>query len=85
MQTDPLTALAAWIEDNTTQAQFARDVGCSGSHLHNVLSGKKRASLELAEAIVRRTAGAITANDMLSIEVQKLIEGATREPLGVSQ
>lgn len=80
MQTDPLTELAAWIDANTTRGQFAKDVGCSESHLSNVLSGKKRASIELAEAIVRRTGGAMTANDLLSAEARRLIGEAAREP-----
>lgn len=76
MQTDPLTRLSAWIAANTTQRDFAKRIGCTEQHLSNILSGKRRASVELIEAIVRETGGEITGNDLLSIAARSLIESA---------
>lgn len=54
--------LKTWIERNTTQAKFARAVGCSESHLSDVLKGKKRVSLDLAYRIARETNNAVSVD-----------------------
>lgn len=47
--------LAAFIrQEKTTQAQFAREVGCSGSHLSLILKGERGVSLGLAKRISAR-------------------------------
>lgn len=50
--------LKKWITANTTQAQFARDLDISESHLSGVLKGS-RVSLELAIRMSRATGGAV--------------------------
>lgn len=50
--------LKRWISENTTQAQFARDLEISESHLSGVLKGA-RVSLELAIRMSRATGGAV--------------------------
>jgi plasmid maintenance system antidote protein VapI len=47
--------LKTWIDDNTTQAQFARTVECSESHLSDVLAGKKSVSIGLAVRMSKAT------------------------------
>ena len=48
--------LKAWLEnENTTQAQFARDLRCSESHISDILKGKKGVSLDLAIKISAAT------------------------------
>ena len=51
--------LAEFIRPRMTQAQFAKDVGCSESHLSLVLKGERGVSLGLAKRISEATAGAI--------------------------
>lgn len=43
--------LQSYISANTSQAQFARDIGCSDSHLSLILSGGRGPSLKLAQRI----------------------------------
>lgn len=83
MQTHALDKLASWIEANTSQAQFSRDLGIAESHLSNLLAGRKRASLDLIERIVRLTGGGVSANDLLSDDAQTMIEIA-RAPAGAA-
>lgn len=80
MQTHALERLASWIDANTSQAQFSRELAISESHLSNLLKGNKRASLDLVERIVKLTAGAVTANDLLSDDARRMIEA--HEPAG---
>lgn len=61
--------MKVWIEANTTQAQLARELGCSESHLSDVINRKKDPSLEFAARLSRATGGAI------------LIEAFVREPV----
>ena len=51
--------LAQFIRQRTTQAKFARDVGCSESHLSLVLSGSRGVSFALAKRISKATGGKI--------------------------
>jgi transcriptional regulator with XRE-family HTH domain len=46
-----MARLARYIRENTTQAQFARDVECSEPHLSLVLKGKRGLSMRLARNI----------------------------------
>lgn len=52
-----LKLLAAFIEQRSTQAQFAKAVSCSASHLSLVLKGKRGVSLGLAKRIADETCG----------------------------
>lgn len=45
-----------------TQRSFADAVGLSRSHLNEIISGRKRPSLDLAFAIARATSGAVTVD-----------------------
>lgn len=83
MQTHALDKLASWIAENSQQAQFARDLGIAESHLSNLISGRKRASLDLVERIVLMTKGGVSADDLLSDNAQKTIADA-RERAEVS-
>jgi transcriptional regulator with XRE-family HTH domain len=51
--------LARWIGRHSTQADFARDVGCSESHLANLIAGRKRPSINLLDRIIARTKGRV--------------------------
>lgn len=51
--------LAQFIRQRTTQAKFARDIGCSESHLSLVLSGSRGVSFGLAKRISKATGGEI--------------------------
>lgn len=51
---ETLHPLKRWISENTTQAQLARDLNISESHLSGVLKGA-RVSLELAVRISQAT------------------------------
>jgi transcriptional regulator with XRE-family HTH domain len=56
---DSLRPLTEWITANTSRREFARQVGCSESHLADVLNGKKSASLALAVKMSRACCGAV--------------------------
>lgn len=51
--------LAKFIEENSTQRQFAREVGCSESHLSLILSGKSGMSFGMAKRISEATGGKV--------------------------
>ena len=51
--------LKVWIDANTTQAEFARQVGCSAPYLSDLLKGKRGVSLELAIVMSQQTGGAV--------------------------
>lgn len=51
--------LKAWIDQNSKQVTFAREVGCTEQHLSQILNGKKYASLNLAIRMSRATGGAV--------------------------
>jgi plasmid maintenance system antidote protein VapI len=55
---ESLHPLKKWIGEHTTQAQFARDLAISESHLSGILKGAK-VSLELALRLSRATGGAV--------------------------
>ena len=61
-----LHPLKTWIDRNTTQARFARDVGCSESHISDVLKGKKRVSLDLAIKMSEATGRAVSVDAIAS-------------------
>jgi DNA-binding transcriptional regulator YdaS (Cro superfamily) len=63
---DSMHPLKAWIDENTTQAKFAREVGMSESFLSGILAGTKRVSLEMAARIARATDGAVPIEAFLS-------------------
>jgi DNA-binding transcriptional regulator YdaS (Cro superfamily) len=63
---DSVHPLKTWIDDNTTQAKFARGVGMSESHLSGILAGSKRVSLEMAARISRATNGGVPIEAFLS-------------------
>ena len=69
---DVFQELAAFIARNAaSQAQFARDVGCSEPHLSLILAGKRGLSVPLAKRISIRTQG--------EIPVQALVPGKIAE------
>lgn len=56
---DGQQSLSQWIDANMTQAEFARAVECSQSHLSLVLKGERGVSLKLAKRISEATGGAV--------------------------
>ena len=56
---DGRQALSKFIAERTTQAKFARKIGCSESHLALVLQGNRGVSLKLAKRISDETGGAV--------------------------
>jgi DNA-binding transcriptional regulator YdaS (Cro superfamily) len=59
--------LADYIKRNkASQAKFARDVGCSDSHLCLVLKGKRGVSADLAKRISAATDGTVPARALVS-------------------
>lgn len=61
--------LAGYISGRTTQAQFARDVRCSESHLSLVLKGERGVSLKLAKRIMEATGGVVPTESLVADEV----------------
>lgn len=61
-------SLSEWISAHTTQAKFARVIGCSESHLSLLLDGKRGASLSLALKISEATGGAVPLRALLRDE-----------------
>lgn len=55
METDGRALLAAFIRQKMTQAEFARQVRCSDSHLSLVLKGERGMSFGLAKRISEAT------------------------------
>lgn len=53
--------LADYIKGRTTQAQFARTIGCSEPHLSLILKGDRGPSINLAKRIREATGGAVPA------------------------
>ncbi len=51
--------LKSWIGANTTQARFAREVGCSEAYLCEILKGRKQPSMGLAAKMSAATSYAV--------------------------
>lgn len=60
--------LAKWIEQHSTPADFARDVGCTRSHISNIILGHKRPSLDLLARIEKRTRGRVGLSAFRTLE-----------------
>jgi plasmid maintenance system antidote protein VapI len=67
--------LAKFIRERTTQAQFARDVKCSQTHVTLVLQGKRGVSVPLAKRISAATGGTVPVHALVSSEVRELLKG----------
>lgn len=65
--------LADYIAGHSSQAQFARDVGCSEPHLSQILANKRNASPKMARRILE-AAGPVVPLEVLL----ELPEGAVR-------
>lgn len=57
--------LARFIEANTTQVRFAKQIECSESHLSLILSGYRGVSMKLAKRIAEATAGAVPMDTLV--------------------
>lgn len=66
--------LLTWITANTTQAQFARDLGFSESHLSDILNGKKRPSLALAARMSAATGAEVSIEAFVKIQPAEAAE-----------
>lgn len=51
---------------NMTPAAFARKAGLTRSHLHDLMSGRRKPSLKVAAAIERETDGLVPASSWVS-------------------
>lgn len=61
-------------QHESSQAQFARDVGCSESHLTLFLQGKRKISVPLAMRMSAATGGAVPLKALVSSELIELAE-----------
>lgn len=52
-----LHPLSDWIDRHSTMDDFACSIGCSRSHLTNILAGRKRPSVDLLSRISMETDG----------------------------
>lgn len=59
IQADGRTLLADYIRTETTQAEFARAIECSPSHLSLILKGERGVSFGLAKRISAATGGRV--------------------------
>lgn len=63
-------AIASFIDaQKASQAEFARDVGCSESHLSLFLKGKRGISVPLAKRMSAATDGAVPVTELVSPDV----------------
>lgn len=69
---DGIQKLAGFIaREVASQAQFARDVRCSESHLSLVLAGKRGVSVPLATRISAATRGSIPVRELVPDKIEK--------------
>jgi len=62
---DGIARLAGYIaREKASQAEFAREVGCSEPHLSLVLKGERGVSLKLAKRISQATGGEVPVEDL---------------------
>lgn len=57
MSEPQLHPLSDWIEQHSSLDDFADSIGCSRSHLVNILAGRKRPSVDLLNRIDLETQG----------------------------
>ena len=60
-----LQRLAEFIAAHSSQVEFAKQVGCSESHLSLVLNGARGLSLKLAKRIADATHGAVSMDALV--------------------
>jgi len=72
------TALADWFrtEIAPSQAEFARSIKCSESHLSLIVAGKREPSLALAKRISDRTGGSVPLDALVLSDPIALTEAA---------
>lgn len=68
-----------FIRETTTQAQFARDVECSESHLALFLQGKRGLSVTLARRMSEVTQGKVPLQALVSPEIAELMPQVAAE------
>jgi len=66
-----IPSLTAWIGDRQRRADLAKAAGTSGDYLYQIATGRRRASVDLAEAIDRATRRAVTKEQVLFGEEPK--------------
>lgn len=72
---DGIQDLAAFIARNSaSQAQFARDVGCSEPHLSLILAGKRGLSVKLAKRISVATNGELPVRALVPDKIEEATE-----------
>lgn len=70
--------LASLIARESSQARFAKRVGCSESHLSLILSGESDASPELAHRISDAVNGQVPARALVSEKTLKAAKNAAQ-------
>lgn len=72
---DGIAQLADFITRNmASQAQFARDVGCSEPHLSLILAGKRGLSVPLAKRISEATQGEVPVRVLVPDKIEQATE-----------
>lgn len=72
---DGIQLLADFISRGTaSQAQIARDIGCSESHLSLILDRKRGLSVALATRISRATNGAVSVRALVPDKIKRAAE-----------
>jgi DNA-binding transcriptional regulator YdaS (Cro superfamily) len=72
---DGIQKLADFIARKTaSQAQFARDVGCSEPHLSLILAGKRGLSVPLAKRISVATDGEVPVRALVPDKIEQATE-----------
>lgn len=61
--------MKVWIDANSSQAKLARELGCSESHLSDVINGKKEPSLKFAARLSAITGGVVPIEAFLKDRV----------------
>lgn len=75
---DRLMKLSDYLtQSGTRQLHFARQIGASPGHLHDILSGRRQPSLTLAKRIAAETGGAVPINEWPTIAA--IIAAATEQ------
>lgn len=82
---DSAHELLTWIEENTTQAQFARDVEISEAHLCDILAGRKSPSLDLAVKMSKATGSVVSVEAIHARAPSRAKRRAASETVGAGQ
>ena len=66
--------LKTWIDDNSSQVRFAREVKCSEAHLSDILSFRKEPSLRLAARMSAATGGMVPIEAFVKQPIEAAVQ-----------